>query len=78
MYSLHGIRSDKILLKYFFLKFTITRRKTGPKVIIYKTFFILNSAENEIYLAYNVKMPTIVGILTFISMINTNTNIYSS
>ena len=36
----------------------------------YKTFFILNSAEHEIYPAH-VKMPTIVGILTFISMINT-------
>ena len=36
----------------------------------YKTFFILNPAEHEIYPAHNVKMPTIVGILTFISMIN--------
>ena len=33
--------------------------------------FILNSAEHEIYPFINVKMPTIVGILTFISMINT-------
>ena len=37
----------------------------------YKTFSMLNSAEHEIYPALNVKMPTIVGILTFISMINT-------
>ena len=37
----------------------------------YKTFFILNSAEHEIILLRNVKMPTIVGILTFLSMINT-------
>ena len=36
----------------------------------YKTFSMLNSAEHEIYPAH-VKMPTIVGILTFISMINT-------
>ena len=39
----------------------------------YKTVFILNSAEYEIYkfiLLINVKMPTIVGILTFISRIN--------
>ena len=42
---------------------------TGPKVI--KLFFMLNSVEHEIYLLINVKMPTIVGILTFISMINT-------
>ena len=37
----------------------------------YKTFSMLNSAENEIYPADNVKMPTIVGIFKFISMINT-------
>ena len=34
-------------------------------------FFILNSAEHKFILLINVKMPTIVGILTFISMINT-------
>ena len=32
---------------------------------------MLYSAEHEIYHAHNVKMPTIVGISTFISMINT-------
>ena len=39
----------------------------------YKPFFIqvLNSAEHEIFLLINVKMPTIVGILIFISRINT-------
>ena len=38
----------------------------------YNTFSMLNSAEHEIYiLLINVKMPIIVGILTFISMINT-------
>ena len=42
---------------------------SGPEFI--NTFFVLNSAEHEIYHALNVKMPTIVGILTFISMINT-------
>ena len=36
-----------------------------------KTFPMLNSAEHEIILLINVKMPTIVGIFTFISMINT-------
>ena len=40
----------------------------GPKQ--HKFFFMLNSTE-QIYSAhYNVNMPTIVGILTFISMIN--------
>ena len=37
----------------------------------YKTFFILNSAEHEIILLIDVKMPTIAGILTIISMIET-------
>ena len=36
----------------------------------YKTFFMLSSAETKIYPAHNVKMPTIVGILTFMSRIN--------
>ena len=36
----------------------------------YKTFFLLNSTEHEIFLPINVKMPTIVGILTFISWKN--------
>ena len=37
----------------------------------YKTFFMLNSADHEILMLINVKMPVINGILTFISMINT-------
>ena len=30
----------------------------------YKTFFMLNSVEHEIFPLIDVKMPTIVGILT--------------
>ena len=30
-------------------------------------FFMLNSTQHEIFLLINVKMPTIVGILTFMS-----------
>ena len=37
-----------------------------------KTVSMLNSAEHEIYPAHNVKMPIIVGILTFISLMNTS------
>ena len=37
----------------------------------YKTLFMLNSVEHELYPDINIKMPTIVGILTCISMINT-------
>ena len=33
---------------------------------------MLDSTEHEIYPAINVKIPTIVGILTFISRINTS------
>ena len=33
----------------------------------YKTFFMLNSAEHEIFSVINMKMPTIVGIFIFIS-----------
>ena len=41
----------------------------GAEVI--KLFFMLNSAEHKFLTAHNVKMPRIVGILTFITMINT-------
>ena len=37
----------------------------------HKTFYMLNSAEHKIYPAHKFKMPTIIGILTFISIINT-------
>ena len=39
--------------------------KPGPKVI--KLVFVLNSTEHKIFLLINVEMPTIVGILTFMS-----------
>ena len=36
----------------------------------YKTFFMLNSGELEFFKLINVKMPTVVGILTFMSRKN--------
>ena len=36
----------------------------------YKTFFVLNSTEHGIFLLINVKMPSTVGILTFMSRKN--------
>ena len=36
----------------------------GPEVL---PLFMLNAAEHEIFLLINVKMPTIVGILSFMS-----------
>ena len=50
-------------------KLDINRPELGPEVI--KLFCVLNSTEHEIYLLIHIKMPTIVGILTFISTINT-------
>ena len=43
--------------------------RSGPKVI--KQFSFLTQLSSKFILLKNVKMPTIVGILTFISMINT-------
>ena len=37
----------------------------------YKTFSCSTQLSTKVILLINVKMPTIVGILTFISMINT-------
>ena len=36
----------------------------------YKTFFMLSLTEDEFILLINVKVPTIVGILIFMSRIN--------
>ena len=36
----------------------------------YKTFSMLNSTEHGIFLLINVKMPSIVGILTFMGWKN--------
>ena len=43
--------------------------RPGPEVI--KLFPCSNQPSTKLILLINVKMPTIVGILTFISMINT-------
>ena len=44
---------------------TFTSRPRG-----YKTFIMLNSTEQKIFRAENVKVPTIVGILTFMNRKN--------
>ena len=43
--------------------------RTGPEII--KLFSYSTQLSTKFILLINVKMPTIVGILTFISMINT-------
>ena len=40
--------------------------------------FMLNSAEHEYFSAHNVKMPTIVGILTFIGRKNSSLGLHVS
>ena len=60
-------------IEYYVFLFSERNFSTGLRG--YTTFFILNSAEHEIILLINVKMPTIVGILTFICMINTTSEI---
>ena len=42
--------------------------QSGPEVI--KLFFMLNSLSMKFFLLINVKIPTIVGILTFMSRKN--------
>ena len=42
----------------------------------YTTFFMPNSPEHEPFLLIYDKMPTIVGILTFISRINTSSECF--
>ena len=46
------------------------RERAGPEVI--KLFSYSTQLSIKLILLINVKMPTIVGILTFISMINTS------
>ena len=50
------------------LEFSHFSAKPGPEVI---KPFSCSSQRVEFIMLINVKMPTIVGILTFISMINT-------
>ena len=52
----------------------VARKPVASRPRGYKTFSMLNSAEHEIYPANKFKMPANVGILTFISMINTTSD----
>ena len=46
--------------------------KATDQAQCYKTFLCSTQVSRKFILLINVKMPTIVGILTFISMINTS------
>ena len=65
-FSMRRFKSLWEILTTFILR--IARLMPWPRG--FKTFFMLNSAETKIYPAHNVKMPTFVGILTFMSRIN--------
>ena len=58
-----------ISLENQFLVFFDWPFKTGPEVI--KLFSYSTQLSTKFIMRINVKMPTIVGILTFICMINT-------
>ena len=53
--------------RVIFFKITCNMNKA---LLLFILFFMLNSTWHEIIMLINVEMPTIVGILTFISMIN--------
>ena len=57
------------------MTFYTKTQDSGSSSEVKKQFFMLKSAEHEIYPAHNVKMPTIVSILTLISMINTTSHL---
>ena len=50
----------------------------GPWARRYKTVLMLNSTEHEIFPLINVKMPTVVGILTFMSGKNSILGLYET
>ena len=65
----------------FFAGLAFRLRQQTRKVIItrprgYTTFFMLYSVEHEFFLLINVKMPTVVGILTFMSRKNSILGVY--
>ena len=53
----------------FLLPASLMKRLNQAQPRGYKTLFLLNSTKHKLFHAH-VKMPKIVGILTFISMIN--------
>ena len=53
--------------------FFLGNRRTGPGVI--KLFSNSTQLYTKFIRLINIKMPTIIGILTFISMINTTSEI---
>ena len=69
--QLRKIKKDTHIKEEFFLNDTKFYGSyiTGPEVI--KLFSCSTQLSTKFIMLMNVKMPTIVGILTFISMINT-------
>ena len=51
--------------------FYLVLNEMGPGLEVIKLFSSSSQLSTKLIVLINVKMPTIVGILTFISMINT-------
>ena len=54
-------------LMYIFISLLVSEQGDVIWPRGYQTFFMLNSFKHEFFLLINVKMPTIVGILTVMS-----------
>ena len=69
MLSEEGDSRQRVKCSFVEVYLLINWRKSGPKVI--KLFSFSTQLSKIIILHIHVKMPTIVGVLTFISMIKT-------
>ena len=65
------VRKQPIIALILSLRMNSSFITSRPGLEIIRFFFMLNSFEREIYPTHNVNVPTTVGILKFISMINT-------
>ena len=64
-------RMHFVVCWFFFSKFFFNFLQDTIRPRRYKTFLCSTQLSAKFILLINIKMPTIVGILTFISMINT-------
>ena len=65
------VRKQSIFALYFEFETVLKFYNLGALPRGYKTFSVLNIMSLKLIMLIHAKMPTSVGILTFISMINT-------
>ena len=70
-----GTDESTPLTRIYHYQFKLTSEIWTPG---YKIFSMLNSTEHEFILPRNVKMPTVVGILTFIRRMNTTSESFKA